>query len=704
MMGKSQKLSKGRPIGFIPDYRHAVETVGESEVFASPAHIDSEDSCVPNPNPKSATLNPEKSKGFNVPLQFFSLSKLSLSERNSLQTQLRGELERVRSVQKRVQTRPVTQNSTHKTPKLDRPNPNPPKSLKSAPAQIPVPVPKPQISTSNHLMLMKQCEQLLKRLMTHQYSWVFNTPVDVIKLNIPDYFTVIKTPMDLGTVKNKLRTGQYHDPLGFVSDVRLTFQNAMTYNPKGNDVHTMADVMAKFFEARWKPIEKKIGLDRPVVQPTQDIVSKNSNKTPKSAKTGGNKTGVLPKKRKAEVAIERREEREREPEREKEQEREKVELVNVNLSSKRRMSDEQKIGLSRRLESIVAELPEYIIDFLKRNISSEGQNGDDEIEIDIDSLSDDTLFELEGLLDEFMREKEKQTQQDQAKNDQYENLNESGLSNSSMHEAKGQELVEEVDIGMDPPVRRSSPVVIEKETKCETSSSSSGSSASTSHDSDSSSSSGSGSDAKASSPPMNGNKDTASSEREKKSSIESKQPETESEAQLDGDKQYRAALLKGRFADTILKAREKTLDQGAKKDPEKLRREKEELERLKREAKVRLEAEAKAAEAAKKQAEAEEAMRKRAQEREAARQALQQMEQTVEINEGNLFMKGDEEIIGSGFNPGSNPLEQLGLFMKEDEEEEEDDEEESPQNNINNDISNIISNMKVDEVEEGEID
>ncbi|KAF3324261.1 transcription factor GTE9-like protein [Carex littledalei] len=71
------------------------------------------------------------------------------------------------------------------------------------------------------------------------------------------------------------------------------------------------------------------------------------------------------------------------------------------------------------------------------------------------------------------------------------------------------------------------------------------------------------------------------SDREKKSSNGSKQSDaddplnlanpTDMDAQMDGDsdsakkpepdKQYRAALLRGRFADTILKAREKTLDQ-----------------------------------------------------------------------------------------------------------------------------------------------
>ncbi len=49
--------------------------------------------------------------------------------------------------------------------------------------------------------VMKQCQQILKALMTHKYGWPFNQPVDPVLLCIPDYFDVIKHPMDLGTVK-----------------------------------------------------------------------------------------------------------------------------------------------------------------------------------------------------------------------------------------------------------------------------------------------------------------------------------------------------------------------------------------------------------------------------------------------------------------------------------------------------------------------
>lgn len=41
---------------------------------------------------------------------------------------------------------------------------------------------------------------------------------------------LVATPMDLGTIKEKLKTLQYPDVDGFVSDVRLVFSNSDKYN------------------------------------------------------------------------------------------------------------------------------------------------------------------------------------------------------------------------------------------------------------------------------------------------------------------------------------------------------------------------------------------------------------------------------------------------------------------------------------------
>lgn len=176
--------------------------------------------------------------------------------------------------------------------------------------------------------------------------------------------------------------------------------------------------------------------------------------------------------------------------------------------------------------------------------------------------------------------------------------------------------------------------------------------------------------------------------------------------------------MRSRFADTILKAQEKTIGKGEKQDPERLRLEKEELEKRRREEKARLQAEAKAAEEARRNAEAEaaaEAKRKRELEREAARQALQKMEKTVDINENCQFME-DLEMLGVApsenlhsfvdetspdcsqdglgsfkFQGNSNPLEQLGLYRKDDDDEEEEGEPKS-------------APAVADDPEEGEID
>ena len=41
-------------------------------------------------------------------------------------------------------------------------------------------------------------------------SWIFHEPVDPDKLGVPDYNNVIKTPMDFGTIKQRLNTNYYH--------------------------------------------------------------------------------------------------------------------------------------------------------------------------------------------------------------------------------------------------------------------------------------------------------------------------------------------------------------------------------------------------------------------------------------------------------------------------------------------------------------
>ncbi|EQC40191.1 hypothetical protein, variant [Saprolegnia diclina VS20] len=109
--------------------------------------------------------------------------------------------------------------------------------------------------------LKKKLEPLLRSMMDHKFGWVFSSPVDPIALNIPNYFDIIRRPMDFGTIKKKLDANLYKHLAPFAADVRLTFRNAMTYNNEESDVHQLAKDMLGDFNAELSKVEKEVAAD-----------------------------------------------------------------------------------------------------------------------------------------------------------------------------------------------------------------------------------------------------------------------------------------------------------------------------------------------------------------------------------------------------------------------------------------------------------
>ncbi len=66
----------------------------------------------------------------------------------------------------------------------------------------------------------------------HVQHYSFNAEA-LISLQVPNYYKIIKHPMDLTLVKRKLQRKNplhYKSPKEFVSDVRLVFSNCARYN------------------------------------------------------------------------------------------------------------------------------------------------------------------------------------------------------------------------------------------------------------------------------------------------------------------------------------------------------------------------------------------------------------------------------------------------------------------------------------------
>ncbi|OAD70357.1 hypothetical protein PHYBLDRAFT_104251, partial [Phycomyces blakesleeanus NRRL 1555(-)] len=68
----------------------------------------------------------------------------------------------------------------------------------------------------------------------------FLRPVDPVKQGVPHYFNIIKTPMDLSTIKTKLQKNQYSHPQQLDDDVRLMLRNCFTFNPPNTYVYNEA--------------------------------------------------------------------------------------------------------------------------------------------------------------------------------------------------------------------------------------------------------------------------------------------------------------------------------------------------------------------------------------------------------------------------------------------------------------------------------
>jgi len=140
-------------------------------------------------------------------------------------------------------------------------------------------------SSSNHAQVNGTLIMVLDLLKEELVEEWFSAPVDPVALNIPTYLEIIKNPMDLGTVRDRLASNQYPSENVAISDIRLTFQNAMRFNPPQNAVHAVAKRVLNKFErkcslvlkARARGIEYREQQPSSMSRETKDLLSSNGS-------------------------------------------------------------------------------------------------------------------------------------------------------------------------------------------------------------------------------------------------------------------------------------------------------------------------------------------------------------------------------------------------------------------------------------------
>jgi len=114
----------------------------------------------------------------------------------------------------------------------------------------------PEIPSS--VVIYDHWDKAAKKIISHLWKLSgaanFHAPVDPIALQIPDYLNIIKKPMDLGTIKRKLAGCEYEKCKDFVNDVKLVFNNTITYNGEMSDYGKLGKKMLSEFDNQSKAL------------------------------------------------------------------------------------------------------------------------------------------------------------------------------------------------------------------------------------------------------------------------------------------------------------------------------------------------------------------------------------------------------------------------------------------------------------------
>jgi len=124
---------------------------------------------------------------------------------------------------------------------------------------------------TNQLQYLKLT--VMKAVWKHQFGWPFHTPVDAIKLNIPDYHKIIKHPMDFGCIKKRLENNYYWSAKECIKDFNTVFTNCYVYNKAGEDIVVMAQTLEKLFLTKVASMPKE---EVEIVPPPKEVKPKKA--------------------------------------------------------------------------------------------------------------------------------------------------------------------------------------------------------------------------------------------------------------------------------------------------------------------------------------------------------------------------------------------------------------------------------------------
>ena len=128
---------------------------------------------------------------------------------------------------------------------------------------------------------------VLRSLWENSCAWPFHKPVDPQALDLPvrfadfycfdppesqifwgfqDYFDVVKKPMDMGTIREKLQQHLYANVDECLRDFNLMFSNCRLYNKPGSDIVKFCAALEKAYHHRLAYMPQPVSSEFPSLE------------------------------------------------------------------------------------------------------------------------------------------------------------------------------------------------------------------------------------------------------------------------------------------------------------------------------------------------------------------------------------------------------------------------------------------------------
>mmetsp|Transcript_22966 Transcript_22966/g.35470 ORF Transcript_22966/g.35470 Transcript_22966/m.35470 type:complete len:268 (-) Transcript_22966:283-1086(-) len=218
----------------------------------------------------------------------------------------------------------------------------------------------------------------------------FREEVNWKMLGLFDYPQIIKKPMDLGTVKKKMAAKKYKTIHLCAQDVRLVWNNCMTYNADGSEFYVLAQELSKKWEDKYQKLTKDWQ-----VSPKSTAAAVTKPPSTPSSKGGANGSGPsssssLPQSQKSQ----QQQSSQQLQSQQQQQQQSQQQVVSL----------EEKKTFARNLYKISKEeLGKILVELDAKSPSALVKNhAEDEVEINVDNIKPDVFYEIVKYVESCM--------------------------------------------------------------------------------------------------------------------------------------------------------------------------------------------------------------------------------------------------------------------------------------------------------------